>query len=211
MSKPPAPGSLLRSLLGCGEKNKKGDLTQSPACTQGWGWEAHLESLALFWGQGTPQPTGPAHSGSCPPLVCWGFKLEQGLLKCWWLKVLRLLVEASMRFSKEHDCAPVGDPKRGQCHPQGCSHRAVVAVSLTKAAARTVLTPGRVKGEKPASYKTLPSPRLNSTTPWGPSAQTQPEATNHPLSPCCHLSLSPAVSCLGSSPAMHQGFPSICQ
>lgn len=95
-----------------------------------------------------------------------------------------------MGLSRERDCGPVGDPQRGQCggclsacHPRGCAHRASVPVSLTKTAARTLLTPARVKGEKPASYKTLPSRCLISTTPWGPTPppcdQSQP--TSHPL------------------------------
>lgn len=175
----------MRSLLGCGEKNKQGDLTQSPACTQGWGWRARWGSLALLWGQGTPQEQ-PAWQLPSPGLL----RLEQGLLKCW-LKVLRLLVEASTGLSKQHECAPVGDARRGQCggclparQPQGCSHRPASRVSH-QGSSTDPETLARVKGEKPASYKTLPSPCLNSTTAWGPtpapSAQTQPEATSHPL------------------------------
>lgn len=54
------PWDLVEVLAGVWREKQAGDLTQSPACTQGWGWRACLGSLALLWGQDTP----PAHRSS---------------------------------------------------------------------------------------------------------------------------------------------------
>lgn len=77
------PWDLVEVLAGVWREKQAGWSHPEPCLHPGMGVEGMLGELGSPLGTGHPQPTGAACSGSCSLLVCWGFKLEQGLLKCW--------------------------------------------------------------------------------------------------------------------------------